>query len=199
MVQHKLSQFHQTLEDPASAPIPAAISHFHFMDESYHFNSSCLIGTEVIDALPKPSAFESMVGNLALTGCQRDHSHFSAVVNGLFWHEPATFKAVYKVLRSSIFGMDHREAIAMMHRCFAVENAGNQASFQTMQTAIDSYQRYLEPLGYVNRDNKNLHIMRRTTMESYLTRNRSALATFERSADPFVSAPRILQSREAMA
>jgi hypothetical protein len=199
MVQHKLSQFHQTLEDPANAPIPAAISHYHFMDESYHFNSSCLIGTEVIDALPAPSAFEAMVGNMALTGCQRDHSHFSAVVNGLFWHEPATFRAVYRVLRSAIFGMEHREAIAMMQRCFAEENAGNRASFQTMQTAIDSYQRYLEPLGYVNRDNKNLHIMRRTTMESYLAKNRASLASFARQAEQIVSVPRILQPREALA
>ena len=183
MVQHKLSQYHQGLDDPMTAPVPAAISHYHFMDESYHFNSSTLVGTEVIDALPKPSAFEAMVGNLTLAGCQRDHSKFSAVVNGLFWHEPATFKAVYTVLRSSIFGMGHVEAIAMMERCFTQENAGNRGAFQTMQTAIDSYQRYLEPLGYVNASNKNLDIMRRTTLEGYMRENRRALASFARDAE----------------
>lgn len=182
MVQHKLSQYYQGLDAPEAAPLPAAISHYHFMDESYHFNSSCLIGTEVIDVLPKPSAFEAMVGNMTLTGCQKDHRHFSAVVNGLFWYEPATFGAIYKVLRSPIFGMDHRAAIAMMERCFTQENGGNHASFQTMQTAIDSYQRYLEPLGYVNADNKNLHLMRRTTMQGYLAENRAALSRFAATA-----------------
>ena len=47
-------------------PIPSAISYYHFMDESYHFNSSCLIGTEVIDALPPPTKFERFVGNLGI-------------------------------------------------------------------------------------------------------------------------------------
>jgi hypothetical protein len=182
MVQHKLSQYYVNLPDPEAAPIPSAISHHHFLDESYHFNSSCIIGTEVIDVLPKPSAFESFVGNRALTGCQKDHSNFSAVVNGLFWYEPATFKAIYKVLRSRIFGMSHEDAIQMMHRCFGEENNGNRASFQTMQTAIDSYQKYLNPIGYVNADNKNLHIMRKTTMERYLRQNRAALQKFARTA-----------------
>jgi len=180
MVQHKLSQYYTQLENPESAPIPSAISHHHFQDESYHFNSSCLIGTEVIDVLPKPSAFESFVGNLTLTGCQKDHSNFSAVVNGLFWYEPATFKAIYKVLRSSIFRMDHEEAIQMMDKCFAQENNGNRGSFQTMQTAIDSYQRYLAPLSYVSPDNKRLHIMRQTTMDNYLRTNRRALQSFSK-------------------
>jgi hypothetical protein len=51
-----------------------------------------------------------------------------------------------------------------------------------MQTAIDSYQKYLNPIGYVNADNKNLHIMRKTTMERYLRQNRAALQKFARTA-----------------
>jgi hypothetical protein len=181
MVQHKLSQYYMRLPERETAAVPSAISHYHFMDESFHFNSSCIVGCEVIDALPKPSAFEAMVGNRAIMGCQKDHRHFSAVVNGLFWHEPATFQAIYKVLRSGIFGMAHGEALEMMRLCFAEENNGNTASFATMQTAIDSYQRYLDPLGYVNAENKNLSLMRQTTMQGYLTQNRRALADFARN------------------
>ena len=178
MVQHKLSQFYAKHPDQESAPIPSAISYYHFMDESYHFNSSCLIGTEVIDALPPPTKFERFVGNLSIKGCQRDHSNYSAVVNGLFWYEPATFKAVYKVLRSDIFNMGHQEALAMMQRCFAEENDGNLASHKMHQTAIESYKRFLEPLDYVNRENKELDLMRQSSFERYLATNRRALSSF---------------------
>jgi len=199
MVQHKLSQYYQGLPEKETAPIPSAISHHHFMDESYHFNSSCIIGTEVIDVLPPPSAFEAFVGNMTITGCQKDHRNFSAVVNGLFWHEPATFKAIYKVLRSRIFAMDHDTAIDMMWKCFCEENNGNRASFQTLQTAIDSYQKYLDPISYVSRDNKNLHLMRKTRMEGYLSTNRRALQSFSKSAslDLVRSQSRILEELPA--
>jgi len=178
IVQQKLSQYYANHPDQARAPVPSAISFYHYMDESYHFNSSCILGTEVIDVLPKPTKFETLVGNMSIAGCQRDHSHFSAVVNGLFWHEPATFQAVYKVLRSKIFGMDDREARAMMAKCFAEENTGNRASFQTMTMAIESYKKYLEPLDYVSASNKNLEIMRQSSFENYLSTNRLALSRF---------------------
>ncbi|MEO0771443.1 MAG: P-aminobenzoate N-oxygenase AurF, partial [Cyanobacteria bacterium J06649_4] len=45
LVQHQLSQFCQNIGqgDVESAPIPSQISHYHFLDESFHFNSSTLI------------------------------------------------------------------------------------------------------------------------------------------------------------
>ena len=178
LVQHKLSQYYAKHPDQEQAPIPSAISYYHFMDESFHFNSSCLIGTEVIDALPKPTAFERFVGNLSIKGCQRDHSNYSAVVNGLFWYEPATFNAVYKVLRSHIFNMDHQEAIEMMKKCFGEENEGNLAAQKMHETAIESYKRYLDPLDYVNSENKDLKLMRQSTLPKYLATNQKALANF---------------------
>ena len=179
MVQQKLSQFYAKSEDQENSPIPSAISYFHFMDESYHFNSSCIVGHDVVQCLPKPTGFESFVGNLGIAGCQKDHSNFSAVVNGLFWYEPATFKAVYKLLRSSIFNMEHNEAISMMESCFCQENEGVRISSETHRTAIESYKKFLDPLDYINESNRNLKLMSATTMDGYLAKNRVAMNRFK--------------------
>ena len=95
-----------------------------------------------------------------------------------FWYEPATFKAVYKVLRSDIFKMSHEDALAMMQRCFAEENDGNLASHKMHRTAIESYKRFLDPLDYVNEENKNLNIMQESSFDRYLAVNRRALSSF---------------------
>ena len=179
LVQQRLSQFFSKSDDQENAPVPSAISYYHFMDESYHFNSSCIVGHDVINCLPKPTRFEAMVGNKGISGCQKDHSNFSAVVNGLFWYEPAAFQAVYKVLRSSVFNMKHQEALQMIEACFCYENDGVAASFETHQTAIESYKLYLEPLEYVSQSNRNLSIMSATTQEKYLKTNQKAFRRFK--------------------
>ena len=179
MVQQRLSQYYAKHPDQDNAPVPSKISYYHFMDESYHFNSSCILGHDIIHSLPSPTAFEKMVGNMGIKGCQRDHSNFSAVVNGLFWYEPATFPAVYKVLRSKVFGMDDAEARAMMHKTFCQENDGNHASFKTLTTAVESYKKFLDPLDYVNAANRELNIMSKTTLEGYLSTNARAMASFQ--------------------
>jgi len=179
MVQQKLSHYYQKHPDQDNAPLPSAISYYHFMDESYHFNSSCILGHDLIRSLPEPTAFERFVGNKGIRGCQHDHSNFSAVVKGLFWYEPATFPAIYKLLRSDIFKMGDLEARQMMDRCFAHENDGNLASFEVLKTAADSYERFLDPLDYVTDENRKMAVMRATTLESYLKTNRRELSRFK--------------------
>ncbi len=178
MVQQKLSRYYQSHPDQANAPLPSAISYYHYMDESYHFNSSMILGHDLIDSLPKPTAFEKWVGNKSVRGCQYDHRNFSAVVKGLFWYEPATFKAVYNVLRSDIFKMSDLEARNMMQSCFAEENEGNVAAYALLRTAADSYEKFLDPLEYISAPNRKMAHMRRTTLEGYLETNRRALARF---------------------
>lgn len=179
MVQQKLSHFYHKNPDQETLPIPSAISYYHYMDESFHFNSSCIIGHDVVKSLPNPTAYEKLVGNMGILGCQRDHSNFSVVVNGLFWYEPALFESIYKVLRSQIFNMDHQEALNMMQRCFCEENDAVHASFGTMNLAIESYKKFLDPLDYVNKQNKDLTLMRRMSVDKYLKTNRKAMRNFK--------------------
>jgi hypothetical protein len=184
LVQHQLSRFYQ--DDIESAPIPSQISHYHFLDESFHFNSSTLISHEVMHCLPPPTAFERWVANLGIRGCQRDHATFSVVINGIFWHDPALYATVYRLLRSQLFDLGDLEAREMMRVCFTQESDGLYRSYQTHHEATTAYRAYLEPLDYVWPSNRQMSIMTAASVETYLATQRRALPHFlkVKEADP---------------
>lgn len=178
LIQHQLSRFYSKSEEKDLAPIPAKISYCHFLDESFHFNSSTIISHDVLRSLRAPTRFERWVANRALHGSQTDHYHFSTAINGLFWYDPALYAKVYKILRSPLFGMDDAEAKEMMRRCFAQESEGLHLSARSRQIAIDSYREYLADIDYVDRTNKEMMIMRRNSIEKHLETNRRELKKF---------------------
>ncbi|MEO0351264.1 MAG: P-aminobenzoate N-oxygenase AurF [Cyanobacteria bacterium P01_A01_bin.15] len=180
LVQHQLSRHYQTHDDQENAPIPSKISFYHFMDESFHFNSSTLLSHEVIHCLPKPTQFETQVANLGIRGAQQDHRQFSVAINGIFWHDPALYAKVYELLRSHLFSMDAAAARAMMQACFTQESDGLHRSYQTHQEAMASYQAYLEPLDYVWSSNRTMAIMKQASIAGYLRIQRRALTKFFR-------------------
>lgn len=182
IVQHQLSQYYSNHPDPDNAPIPSKISYHHFLDESYHFNSSSLIGHDVVRTLKPPTAFEKKVVNMAIAGCQRDHFNFNCSVNGIFWYEPAIFGTLYKVLRSPIFGMDRETALQMLERCFCHENQGIELAYKTHTVARESYEQYLSGLDFLNVHNKSMATMKQSTIAGYLKTNRQAMARFRQQA-----------------
>ncbi|MCA9556154.1 MAG: hypothetical protein KC933_39375, partial [Myxococcales bacterium] len=182
MVQQRLSAFYRKLPDPAAAPLPAAISHFHFMDESFHFNSSTIVGHEVVRCLPPPTRFEAFVANLGLRGCQVDHSHFSVAVHGIFWYDPALLGKIHRVLTSPAFGMGPQEATAMLRACFCEESEGLHAARARHLEARESYRAYLEKVDYAWAVNRDMALMTRAGVPEYLAANRRALDRLAGSA-----------------
>jgi hypothetical protein len=176
IVQHALAQPCLRAASPDAEPIPSRISWLHFLDESYHFNSSRLIGHDVLRSLPAPTAFERWVANRALAGCQRDHFPFSVAVKGIFWHDPALLGPIYRVLRSSVFGFDDAGARDMLRRCFAEESEGLHAAHAIHRQARESYRAFLAPLDYVSDVNREMRIMAGSTLPRYLAGTRAALA-----------------------
>lgn len=183
LVQHQLSQFYSKSSEKDHAPIPSKISFHHFLDESFHFNSSTIISHDVINSLAAPSRFDSWVANRGITGTQKDHYHFSTAINGLFWYDPALYPKIYKILRSPIFGMEEPEARLMMKKCFADESDGVRASFKTRNLALDSYQEYVSRLDYVTPANKKMSTMAGNSLEKHLKENQKGLHDFFRSVD----------------
>lgn len=178
LVQHQLSTYYQQHPDRERAPLPSAVSYWHFMDESFHFNTSRVIGLEVPRALDAPTRFERWVVNRGVAGCQSDHFHFSVAVNGIFWYDPALFPVIYKLFRSPVFGMDDGEARAMMEACFARESDGLAASLKTHQVAADSYRAFVDPVAWLDKNNREMSAMRRNSAARYLAGNRRQLAGF---------------------
>lgn len=178
LIQHQLSQLYSKSHDKDKAAIPSQISYYHFLDESFHFNSSTVISHDVLQTLKPPTKFERWVANRALSGSQQDHYHFSTAINGLFWYDPALYPKVYKILRSPIFAMPDAEARQMMSLCFTKENDGLHLSAKSRQIALESYCEYLSGLDYVSRENKEMAIMRRNSIEKHLAMNQRMLKKF---------------------
>jgi hypothetical protein len=180
IIQHQLSRHYTNHPDQDKCPIPSKINYYHFMDESFHFNTSTVISHNVINSLPPPNRFESRVANMTLWGCQKDHYNFSTAINGIFWYDPAMYESIYKVLRSSIFRMDHREALDAMEKTFCRESTGILASAKTHKESIESYRAYLVDFDYISKENKEMKLMSRNNLESHLATNRSEFKKFTR-------------------
>lgn len=178
LVQQRLSKYYIQSPDKESLPIPAAISYYHFMDESHHFNTSKIVGLEVTRSLPPPTSFEKWVVNKGVQGCQNDHYHFSAVVNGIFWYDPATFQTIYKLFRSKHFGMNDSEAQEMLKRCFTEENEGIVRAKETHAIAIASYKQFIDEVQHLTQANKNMATMSQNSIPRYLQSNKKALRSF---------------------
>ena len=181
LVQHKLSNFYQP-QEPERNTIPTQISYYHFLDESFHFNTSTILSQDVGCLLPGPTAFERQLVNLGIRGCQRDHYHVSVAINGIFWYDPALYSTITKLLTSSLFGFSAQECEAMLWACFAQETEALHRSFQTHQEAWLSYQAYLDPLPFVDRTNKSMVLMKSNSMERYLRLQGKALQRFLQTA-----------------
>ena len=179
LIQHRLSEHFSESDDAATQPVPSAISYYHFMDESHHFNTSRIIALEITRSLEAPTAFEKWAVNRGVYGCQRDHYHFSVAVNGILWYEPALFPVIYKLLRSKVFAMERQEAIQMMRRCFCEENDGQHASRKLQEIAYSSYCTFIEPVEYLTDANREMRLMRSNSVARYLKQNCRAMEKFE--------------------
>jgi hypothetical protein len=179
LIQHRLSEHYSQATNQDQQPVPSAISYYHFMDESHHFNTSRIIALDVTRSLEPPTAFEKWAVNRGVYGCQRDHFHFSTVVNGIFWYEPALFPVIYKLLRSDVFGMDRQESLAIMRSCFCEENAAQHASRNLQEVAYTSYCAFVESIDYLNSANREMKLMRSNSVPRYLKQNRRAMERFE--------------------
>ncbi len=184
IIQHQLSEFYNNMspEQQDKAPGPSAISYFHFMDESYHFNSSNIIGTDILKLLKAPKPFERKIAQMGIKGTLKDHSNFSTMVNGIFWYDPATFQAAYRVMRSKIFNFSHADALNMIEKCFCKENEGVHESFKTHQTALESYKSYLAGIDYLDADTLQGGKMKESSVAKYLQQNQNEFEQFKKKA-----------------
>ena len=180
IIQHQLSQFYSKDTAQDKAPIPSRVSYLHFLDESYHFNSSTIISHDILKCLKPPTRFESHVANLAIMGAQKDHYHFSSAINGLFWYDPALFEHAFRILTGPVFKLEDQEALQMMDEIFVQENEGTQLSFESKQLAQNSYREYLANIEYVSKPNKDMALMAESTLENHKAVNREALTRFIR-------------------
>ncbi|MBC7661416.1 MAG: P-aminobenzoate N-oxygenase AurF [Chitinophagaceae bacterium] len=178
LVQHQLSQHVIDSKDREAMPIPSQVSFHHFLDESFHFNTSKLISHDVVKSIKAPTAFERRITNKLMLGVQKDHFNFSTAMNGIFWYDPAMYQTIFRILRSPSFGMDQAGALSMMKDCFTKENQGLHNSRKTHETAREHYRTYLDRLDFIDPEVKAMTYMGKNSIEHQLKVNQKAFRGF---------------------
>ncbi|NQY99313.1 MAG: P-aminobenzoate N-oxygenase AurF [Bdellovibrionales bacterium] len=176
IVQDRLSRMSRETETSAA---PSKISEYHFLDESFHFNTSMLLSKDIMQSIPKPTRFEKLISNIAISGCQKDHYHYSTALNGIFWYDPALFNKVYQVLTSRVLNLSRADALQMMEKCFCEDSEGMQKARETHTIAIESYQNYLSDVEHLWASNYNLQLMKKNSIEKTLKRNKLQFKKFK--------------------
>lgn len=125
--EHSTSRYFKKLAKKGDfIPAPTAVSHYHFLDESFHTTTSMLIARDLYKNFSQPTAYEKFTINLALYMMQRGIlSGLSAVVPDRYYADDcALMSFVYKILQSPLFEMSPQESLHWVEECFCQEHEG---------------------------------------------------------------------------
>lgn len=160
--EHKVSKYFKSLTNKGEIiPTPTAVSHYHFLDESFHATTSLVLSRDIYKDFPKPTAYEKFIINLALYMMQhRILNGISAISPGRYYADDySTMYCVYKVLQSSAFGMSTQEALHWMKKCFCEEHQGFHTSANYYQKLRSNLSGVYTNLDYLWSFNRELNVM----------------------------------------
>lgn len=142
-------------------PAPTALSHYHLLDEAFHTTTSLFLARDVYKLLPKPTAYEKTVVNLAVYMTQRNNFNgLSGVVNKrCFKDDYSLMVDIYKLLQSPLFDMSAREALQWMEKCFCHEHEGFHLSAKSYQRLLSELRRFSDSLDYLWPVNREMRVM----------------------------------------
>lgn len=162
LTEHSRSQYFRELEKKGEfIPSPTAVSHYHFLDESFHTTTSLLIAQELYKDFPKPTAYEKFMANFSIYMMQL------TILNGLSAGAVASFSPdqlfviplVYKILRSPLFGMSTQEALFWIEKCFCHEHEGLHLNLKYHQRLISELCKFFDKLDYTWQVNREMRVM----------------------------------------
>lgn len=140
-------------------PAPTAISHYHFLDESFHTTTSLFLACDFYRYLPKPTAYEKFVVNVAVYFAQQNNLQgLSGGVMSL-GDDASLMAYVYKLLQSPLFEMSAQDALQWVEKCFCHEHEGFHLSSKLHQRLLSELRRHFEDLDYLWAINRDMRIM----------------------------------------
>ncbi|RCJ29604.1 hypothetical protein A6770_21865 [Nostoc minutum NIES-26] len=162
LTEHPRSQYFKNLEKKGEfIPAPAAVSHYHFLDESFHTTTSQLIAQDLYKDFPKPTAYEKFMANLSIYMMQL------TVLNGLSAGAVASFSPdklfiiplVYKILQTPLFDMSALEALYWIEKCFCHEHEGLHLNLKYHQRLLSDLCKFFDKLNYTWPINREMRVM----------------------------------------
>lgn len=142
-------------------PTPTAVSYYHLLDEAFHTTISQTLAKDMYNDFPKPTAYEKFVSGLTIYMMQRNLlSGLSGVLPGrCVADDPMLMLFYYKLLKSPLFGMETKEALGWMEKCFCQEHEGFQVGLKYHQSLLESMRRLFGCLDYQWQVNREMGVM----------------------------------------
>ena len=159
--EHSYFQHYRSLEQVgAFIPAPTAISYFHMLDESFHTTTSQLISQDLYKEFTRPTPYEQLMANLIFyRGQQMMLGGLSAVMPGVFRNDSTFLLPLYQILRSSLFGMAHQDAVHLLEQSLCQEHEGLHVNLKLQQKLLKTMRHAFLPLTYLWPVNRELGLM----------------------------------------
>jgi len=159
--EHCYFQYHRSLEQVGSfIPAPTAISYYHMLDESFHTTTSQLISQDLYREFSRPTPYEQLMANLIFYRGQRMMlGGLSAVMPGVFRHDSTFMLPLYQILRSSLFGMAHQDALHWLEQSMCQEHQGHHVNGAYHQKLLKTMRQAFSSLTYLWPVNRELGLM----------------------------------------
>ncbi|MBD2448801.1 hypothetical protein H6G76_16895 [Nostoc sp. FACHB-152] len=165
-------------------PAPTAVSYYHLLDEAFHTTISQTLAKEMYKDFPKPTAYEKFISGLMIYKMQCSLlSGLSGVLPGrCVYDDEMLMVFYYKLLKSPLFGMDTKEALEWMEKCFCQEHEGYHIGLKYHQSLLELMRRLFSNLDYQWKINREMGIMAAGgSISKALQKNSQAFRQFAQS------------------
>lgn len=161
-MEHPIVKYFKKLEKNGEfIPTPTAVSHYHFLDESFHTTISQLLAKDMYKDFAKPTAYEKFVANLAIYMLQRGTlGGLSAVLPHRYFADDYTIvELIYRLLQAPVFGMSSQDALHWIKQCLCGEHEGFHVATNNRQRLLGELRRFFEEFDYLWPVNREMRLM----------------------------------------
>jgi hypothetical protein len=145
-------------------PAPTAVSHYHFLDESFHTTTSQIVGHDMYKDFSKPTAYEQFVANVTVYLAQKNvinyHGGLTCGLPARCFRDDVYFMSfIHKLLQSPIFEMSSQEALGWMEKSFCQEHPGFHVASKYHKGFVTDFQRFFGRLEYLWPVNREMRLI----------------------------------------
>ncbi|WP_019504306.1 hypothetical protein [Pleurocapsa sp. PCC 7319] len=161
-MEHPIFKYYKKQQKKGeSIPEPTAVSHYHFLDESFHTTISQTLSRDMYKDFSPPTAYEKFVVNLAVYFIQSGTlAHLSgAFPHRYFQDDISLMELIYRLLQAPIFGMSEREALHWLEQCLCHEQESFHLAAKNHQSLLEEQRRFVGNLDYLWPINREMRAM----------------------------------------
>lgn len=184
-MEHSIAKYFKKLEKKGEfIPVPTAVSHYHFWDESFHTTISQLLAKDLYKDFAKPTAYEKFVANMAIYMMQTGTlGGLSGVLpHRYFADDYSIIDLIYSLFKGPVFGMSAQEALHWLNQCLCCEHEGFHVAMENRQRLLSEMRRFFEDLDYLWPVNREMRLMAsRGSISEAIQNNIKTFEHFSRS------------------